>query len=158
MRGGDLKSIQWAVAFTLRRAQSCGGSMLQVRCQSAGHVDITIHQAVKKSPSSCRIPLLCVFSLLSSLSFRCCDCSRLLLACQPAMTSPGQRENIRLSPHSTSPQPHTAPNMFRRCSVTASGEHREALFCSSRLTFSTGTHPCFKCSQCLYQTCSFVSN
>lgn len=81
MRGGDLKSMRWAVAFTLRPAQSCGGSVLQVRCQSAGHVDITIHQAVKKNPPPLVAPpFLCVFSLPSSLSFRCCDCSSALQA------------------------------------------------------------------------------
>lgn len=34
------KSMRRAVAFTLRPALSCGGGMLQVKCQSAGHADM----------------------------------------------------------------------------------------------------------------------
>lgn len=106
-----------------------------------------------------------------SLFSRCCDCTALPYAAGQQHAAGAfcrqvtpRRPNVGSARTSdclcTAPglRLHGATNVYRRCSLTASGEHREALFCSRPLTFCTGVHPRFKCWQCLYQTCSFVCN
>lgn len=71
------KSMRRAVAFTLGLARSCGGSMQQVRCQSAGRVDVTTLKSrtphsniTQRNPPAFVVSLLCLFvsaTLLYSL-------------------------------------------------------------------------------------------